>query len=130
MDNHKQLITEKNLIPMLVFIAIACLSLIMCTKINVEEPIDYCSDKDGPETAFYGSQNLVEIRLKSPSTAKFPSLNESGVSVKKIDTCKYFIVSYVDAQNSFGALMRSKYLATVKVDQNNGDVHLIDIVIQ
>lgn len=48
----------------------------------------------------------VEKILKSPSTAKFPSITEWGFGKKKN---KIIVQGYVDAQNGFGAEIRSKF---------------------
>ena len=63
--------------------------------------------------AFVGSQMAVEENLKSPSSAKFPSIIDSKVSVKKLAENKYSVSAYVDSQNSFGAMIRNYYTCTV-----------------
>lgn len=58
------------------------------------------------------SKEIVKNGLKSPSTAKFPS--SSNCSMKK--NGKLLTVSgYVDAQNSFGAKIRSNWTVQFKV---------------
>ncbi len=61
----------------------------------------------------------VKNSLKSPSTAKFPNVldyivaraaDEKGNIIK--DT--WIVSSYVDAQNSFGAMLRSRWCVTLK----------------
>ena len=57
------------------------------------------------------SKETIKSILKAPSTAKFPNITEwkfgktDGVTV---------IQSYVDAQNAFGAMMRSEFQLKVK----------------
>ena len=51
-------------------------------------------------------QSKVEEILKSPSTAKFPSIDKWGMQKEKN---KVTIQGYVDSQNSFGAELRSKF---------------------
>ncbi|REH54540.1 hypothetical protein C7448_10260 [Tenacibaculum gallaicum] len=78
------------------------------------------------EKAAYAAQKFVERQLKSPSTAKFPSLNKSKVEKSNNE---YKISSYVDSQNGFGAMIRSNY--TVKLrKKENGNISLININIK
>ena len=56
-------------------------------------------------------QEVVKNSLKTPSTAKFP--NKSEIKIIK-DKEVYTIIGYVDAQNSFGAMIRTNYSASVK----------------
>ncbi len=57
------------------------------------------------------SQEFVKNSLKAPSTAKFPTINKS--SSKAIGNCQFQVASYVDAQNGFGAMLRTHYTATI-----------------
>lgn len=54
-------------------------------------------------------QQAVDAQLKSPSTAEYPSRREASLS-KSGDTWTY--TSYVDAENSFGAQMRTPWTCT------------------
>lgn len=54
-------------------------------------------------------QKGVESLLKAPSTAKFPSITEWYFSKDKE---KIIVQSYVDAQNGFGAQIRSDFRVT------------------
>lgn len=53
------------------------------------------------------AQAYVKTQLKAPSTAKFPSLIASYSIARDGD--QYTVKSYVDAENSFGAKIRSNY---------------------
>lgn len=65
--------------------------------------------------AFLVSKEFVKKRLRSPSTAEFPFLPISeGVSVHYLGDCKHAVWGYVDAQNAFGATIRSRYYAQVQ----------------
>lgn len=73
------------------------------------------------------AQNYVESVLKSPSTADFPTFDYQA---SNLGNHKYKIVSYVDAQNSFGAEIRSNYSVTLSyngsgewADSNNWTLH-------
>ena len=68
--------------------------------------------------AFIISQRYVKKNLKSPSTAKFPSITSDGVTTKYIGNCTHEIRGFVDATNSFGASLRSDYY--IKIKNNKG----------
>lgn len=71
------------------------------------------------------SENTVTKMLKSPSTAKFPYLTDDGVKVTKLDKDKYLVSSYVDSENSFGAMIRETYTVTIILQGENsqGDLN-------
>lgn len=62
------------------------------------------------------AQNYVKDALRSPSTADFPSYD---YNVSDLNDGKYKVVSYVDSENGFGAMIRSNYSATLSF--NGGD---------
>ena len=62
------------------------------------------------------AENYVEQVLKSPSTAEFPTL---AFTHSDLGNNKHQIVSYVDSQNSFGAMIRSNW--SVVLTYNGGD---------
>ena len=74
--------------------------------------VDICS-------AWTIMQEFVEDHLKCPSTAKWPWSYHNRV--KYLGDSKYLIVSYVDAENSFGAKVRTYFRGVVrcKNDENN-----------
>jgi hypothetical protein len=57
-------------------------------------------------------ENAVTTTLKAPSTAKFAPY--SGAQVMDLGEGKYVVRSYVDAENSFGAHIRTPYTCTVQ----------------
>lgn len=76
--------------------------------------------------AFVMSQEFVRAEIKAPSTAKFPWYDESYVAV--LGSNKYRIVAYVDAQNSFGAVIRNNYICEIQ-DLGDGKWRKIKCVI-
>jgi hypothetical protein len=52
------------------------------------------------------AQQFVSRALKAPSTAKFPAL---PYEAKSLGDGFYRVKSYVDSQNSFGAMIRSDW---------------------
>ena len=74
--------------------------------------------------ALIASQNFVETRLTSPSSAEFSYDYEN--KVQKINDTTFRVVGWVDSQNRFGAMVRSNYTCTIifyskteKVSYNN-----------
>ncbi|MEG1604144.1 MAG: hypothetical protein RR340_11100 [Cloacibacillus sp.] len=53
---------------------------------------------------------FIRQNLKAPTTAKFPSFYDDGVVVERLsDGTTYKVIGYVDSQNSFGAMIRTKF---------------------
>lgn len=61
------------------------------------------------------AKHEVENRLKAPDSAKFPPKSKATISETN---GRYVINSYVDAENSFGASVRSKFTAIIRKDSN------------
>lgn len=85
-----------------------------------------CSKKpvcDDDITAFVMSQEFIKRQLKSPSTAEFPLITDSEVSVTKAPngkSCIFHVRTPVDAQNSFGATVRSYFTVDLRPDDERG----------
>lgn len=71
-----------------------------------------CGSRDA---AYAAIKESIEGRLKAPSTADWPSRNDSKVLVAKSDSgeCSYEAWGYVDAENGFGAMIRSEYYTEI-----------------
>lgn len=89
---------------------------------------DSYSGKEKPNSSKAESDNTMAIimmedfvkrQLKSPSTATFPGSYESKDHVTYLGNKKYRIISYVDSQNGFGAMIRSHYIGEVCDEGNN-----------
>ncbi len=59
--------------------------------------------------AIYNCKRSIKARLKAPSTAKFKSASTAKVKRGAI------VRGYVDAQNSFGAATRSRYICHMEL---------------
>ena len=71
------------------------------------------------------AQLFVERHLKAPSTAEFPwGIDE--YSIASLGDGRWKVSSYVDAQNGFGAMVRSRWNVTLR-ENENGSVTLEDI---
>ena len=69
--------------------------------------------------AYINAQNFVKKQLKAPSTAKFPKSTELRNHVIKIGQDKFQINSWVDAQNSFGAMLRKEFSCIIEFKQDS-----------
>lgn len=95
-----------------------------CSCSETDQEIANRTEQNSEFTAYYNSQQCVKELLKSPSTAEFPS--GSNQFVTKIDEDTYLINSYVDSQNSFGAMLRTNYVCQVTL--NSDDTYTCDSV--
>lgn len=75
--------------------------------------------------AFVMANEFVKRELKAPATAVFPSITDSGVLVTRTPSrtgkqCAFRVLTFVDAQNSFGAQLRSGFVVQVAPDDQSG----------
>jgi len=84
------------------------------------------SNSTSPDTigAYVFSQQVIKNLLKSPRSAIFATYNESRVSY--LTNKKYGVRSYVDSQNSFGALLRT-YFTVIVEEKGKNNWEVIDI---
>lgn len=66
--------------------------------------------------AYYFSTEKVKTLLKAPSTAKFSAMHESKIKRKGAG---FEVLGYVDAQNSFGAMVRQSWLCNIEFPGEN-----------
>lgn len=74
------------------------------------------------------AEKFVKNNLKAPSTAEFSPLSETTINIFKDNSV--WVDGYVDAQNSFGAMIRSKYSVKMIYNPYNKTFTLKDISIQ
>lgn len=55
------------------------------------------------------SKEFVVNRLRSPTSAVFPRYGDEGVRADWLWGCNFRVEGFVDAQNGFGAQVRSVY---------------------
>lgn len=79
--------------------------------------------------AFVCAKDIVEHNLKAPSTAKFCRITEA--EIEYLGNGEYWVKGWVDAENGFGAMIRSsfqvKYTALIKGDDigyKNAECHI------
>jgi hypothetical protein len=78
-------------------------------------------------SAFVMSQEFVKRQLRAPATAKFPSFNEGGVTVKYLGECTHDVNAFVDAENGFSALIRTNYHVKLR-NQKGSDKWIAEAV--
>ena len=83
-----------------------------------------CGDQHSV-SAFVMSQRTVTANLRAPSTAEFPSIN--AVNVSPVGDCRYVVSAFVDAQNGFGAQIRTPYRAVMERDPESGGWRLLEL---
>lgn len=78
--------------------------------------------------AFDVCTKFVKDRLKAPSTAKFRNFFEKDgeVVVTSTDGVTFVVASTVDAQNSFGAMLRTSFVCTV-INTGGSNWRLVDL---
>lgn len=70
------------------------------------------SRRDVYHECYAYAQQLARAELKSPDSAEFPWYDESFITDNQ-DTVT--VTAYVDAENSFGAKIRTKFVATMTI---------------
>lgn len=77
--------------------------------------------------AFNRAQHVIKSALKAPSTADFPDFYDEKENSKVTHNGDTYVVqSYVDSQNSFGAMLRAHY--TVTMIYMNGEWTLTEVI--
>lgn len=111
---------EKAVIAVLVGVAfVGSLAWLLAVKGQANDPAIRERERlaDLKLSACYAAKGFVERRLKAPSTAKFPNCYD--VAVADYSRPDYTMTLAVDAQNSFGAMLRNRYLITVRDEGAN-----------
>lgn len=87
---------------------------------NISEvTTDDISDQD----IWIYTQYVVKENLKSPKSAKFPYIEDAEI-IRSSDSI--IVKSYVDAENSFGAKIRSDFVVTLSADGQRAISVIID----
>lgn len=79
------------------------------------------NELDAPDYSTKASvicRNIVEGRLRAPSSADFPWIDDQVIALGRHE---YDITSHVDSQNGFGAMLRSRYSCRVKFKGGDSD---------
>lgn len=123
---------KKGWITLIVMVFLIIFYLKCCS--NDEKPVEVNktevvlnpaqkSKKHNIIEAYAIAATLIQKQLKAPSTAEF-AYNIDDVVQKNDST--FFIKSYVDSENSFGAKIRADYVCTITYTSD--DVAHLDII--
>lgn len=71
----------------------------------------FTKKRDLPDSveAYFMAQEFVKKHLKAPATADFPSYSNQDINISRRNDTTFLISGFVDAQNSFGANLRTNY---------------------
>ena len=95
-----------NIVFILVILAVIIFACLMsrCGSDSSEPEVDKGDSID----AYLVCQDFVSEGLKAPSTAEFASMSDS--TIRNTSGDNWSVSSYVDAQNSFGAMIRTHFV--------------------
>ena len=86
--------------------------LVLVTVVGALNP-SKDDDKPTPHLAQIYGQKLIEKHLKSPGTAQFSPDSDSDTFYQQRKDGDFYVGGWVDSQNGFGALIRTKWSAVV-----------------
>lgn len=103
-------VASKNMLSgclvLVALFAVLVIAMMSCVGGSADRP------EHDPIAAFVMSEGFVKDRLKSPSSAKFQPYSASNV--RDLGNGVYEVTGYVDAQNSFGAMIRNRYYCKLR----------------
>lgn len=101
------------LLPLLLLLAgVIAFQLIF----NGPDAVDRRAERDAPVLAQIACERAVKEQLKAPSSAKFVNMESQGAGGS------FAVTGQVDAENSFGAMIRTSFSCTVEVQGENARV--------
>lgn len=100
---------------------------IIAGLMGYKSPARLAASVDRSDACFM-AQKFVRQNLKAPTTAEFPTWTEENCKATKSgDTWK--VRSFVNAQNSYGAMIRSDYGVEMRYNPGSDNWTLLDIAI-
>ena len=119
MNNNPNELSWTGAIVIVVTILGLIIGIVQCVNPNKSKQEDMDSYGHIKKDAQFIAKYEISNRLKAPSTAEFewnPTTNRIGDS--------WTVSGYVDAQNSFGAMIRSNY--SIKITFSSKDDYKVD----
>lgn len=86
-----------------------------------------CTD-DRASTAYVMLQDDVREQLRAPSTADFPGRYEPGT--RHLGDCIYQVFGKVDAQNGFGAMLRTSFEGRIQYFPESGGWQTLELKVE
>jgi hypothetical protein len=115
-----------------ILVAVAALYVVVAIlgSIYFPEAGQQANHYDSPDRsdACFASQKFVRDELKAPSTAEFPDWTESNCQATQSGNV-WTVRSFVDAENSFGAQVRSDYTAEMSYNTSRDSWTLNNLTI-
>lgn len=111
----------KVLLYLFIIISVIGIIATMFSDTESEEATDQVEETEKVETkgsdgtlAYIMAKDILKQQLKAPSTAKFQK-EWKGVDITySTEKDEYYLQFWVDAQNSYGAMIRTTYAVTMK----------------
>ena len=89
------------------WLLLVVIAMIIYSKYESDKP-KTATTFDMDFDAYVVAEGRVKDKLKSPSTAEFP--NSKNANIQRGADNIWIVSSYVDSQNSFGAMLRSNWV--------------------
>lgn len=96
------------LLTVLLFVIIASVSVIIVVMSTTNKP-----ELTMEQQAYYAAREVVSRHLKAPAAAEYQPYTDGMVTVRGNN--KYTVNLWVDAQNSFGAMIRTYFMVDVEL---------------
>lgn len=86
-------------------------------KADRESEINYDANRNSDKVLAYNlATDFVKESLKEPTTAEFPPTKEKIKHVKYLEKKRYQINSWVDSQDTYGAMTRRNFSCILTID--------------
>lgn len=115
---------------------IGCLGLIIIVGIIAfafHSCLSGSSSKESDNTSMIITiaQDAVKKQLKTPSSAKFPwgfdEYKIKEVASENSELKTYYVQGYVDAENSFGAKIRTEFIVKLELNDDGEKYKILDV---
>jgi len=116
----------KGVITILAFIFIIYVAWTFFVPSCSSEKQETKVEKPTKQSAYVMSQLFVQDKLVSPGSADFPFLGDDQIN--QINDSTFYIQSYVDSQNKFGALLRTNYSCKI-IFKNDGQAKCENLIL-
>ncbi|PRY02923.1 hypothetical protein CLV24_1454 [Pontibacter ummariensis] len=86
-------------------------------KVDTDYKVVHASDStSGKLQAYNSATDFVIASLQEPRTAEFPTTKEKLKHIKYLGDKRYQVDSWVDSQDTYGAMTRRSFSCIIKID--------------
>jgi hypothetical protein len=78
-------------------------------------------------SAWVDCRSFVEQNLKAPASAVFPLSNAPGITIAHLSNGRWSVLGFVDAENSFGAVLRQDFGCQISYSGTQVTLHQLRI---